>query len=98
VTSTLHIYRDQETILAVHAEDTTEYSAIYMVNPENGEVSVASNLADINGDLWSPLEWLKALTDLLCMDHDLVMFYRVVEPPQDVEEKFLHWMFKEDYE
>jgi len=86
----LHIYRDEERILAVHANDDSEYSAIYIV--EEDEVRVGSNLSDINDEVWPLMTWLKALTDLLVMDWDAVELHRVDEVPTTVREQYLAWV------
>jgi len=87
---TLHIYRNEERVLAVHAEDTTEYSAIYIID-KDGWVGVGSDLSDINNETWPPLTWHQAFMDLLVQEFDIVLFYRVDEVPTEVEEKFKYW-------
>ena len=86
----LRIYRNQEKILGVYAQDDTEYSAIYIKN-EDGGVTVASNLADINGDVWDETEWHQALEQLLVL-YGLVWFYRVEDLPEEVLDKHEQWL------
>ena len=91
---TLHIYRNDERILAIYAQDDTEYSAIYITRRDGG-ANVASDLADINGETWTKEQWLESLSNLLVLDQEPIVWHRVFDVPLHVLDKFNEWVSRE---
>jgi len=86
----LHIYRNADRVLAFYCEDSTEYSAIYIVT-QIDNIFVASNLSDINGEVWSMGVWGKALMGLLAQPIE-VELHEVEEIPAEVMMQFNRWL------
>jgi len=95
---TLHVYKDVDKILAVYVQDPHEYSAIYQVvhDPEaadwNGGAMVASNLSDINGDIWDKETWHEAFMDLFLSPVEAIFLHQVPEIPLDVIDQYDAWL------
>jgi hypothetical protein len=88
---TMTLYQVDGQTQCVFVEDQHEYSAIYMMSPD-GSVKVASNLADINAEVWHDLDFAMALWSLLqTQQFDEIAQLQVDEIPQEIHEKFLGW-------